>query len=75
MIENMSDNIKLEVAVEIMASKIAQMIRKGYTIDDEVMQQLLEEKKQMYKCNMNVINKIINVYGKELKQKFSKEGN
>ncbi len=75
MIENMSDNIKLEVAVEIMASKIAQITRQGYTADDEIMKKLLEERMQMYKCNMEVINKIINVYGEELEQRCSKKEN
>ena len=75
MIENMSDNIKLEVAVEIMASKIAQMTRQGYTVNDKVMQQLLEERRQMYNCDMEIINKVIDVYGKELKQRCSKEVN
>ena len=30
----MDDNIKLEVAIEIMASKIAHMFRKGYVLED-----------------------------------------
>lgn len=70
----MSDNIKLEVAVEIMASKIAQMTRQGYTLNDKEMQDILEEKRQMYNFNMEVIDKIINVYGKELKNKCGKKG-
>lgn len=73
MIENMSDNIKLEVAVEIMASKIAQMTRQGYTVNDKEMQQLLEERRKMYNCDMKIINKVIDVYGKELKKRCSKE--
>lgn len=71
---SMSKNIKLEVAVEIMASKIAQMTRQGYTTNDKELQDVLEERRQMYNCNMEVIDKIINVYGKELKNKCSKEG-
>lgn len=64
----MNDNIKLEVAIEIMASKIAQMNRDGYDINSDEMKQLLEEKKKLYECDMETIDKIINVYGKELKE-------
>lgn len=63
----MNNNIKLEVAIEIMASKIAQMNRDGYDINSNEMKQLLEEKKKLYDCDMEIIDKIINVYGKELK--------
>lgn len=65
----MNDNIKLEVAIEIMAAKIADMTRKGYAINSEEMKKLLKEKEEMYNCNMEVINKILNVYSKELKNK------
>lgn len=64
----MNDNIKLEVAIEIMASKIAQMNSDGYDINSDEMKQLLEEKKKLYECDMETIDKIINVYGKELKE-------
>ena len=63
----MNDNIKLEVAIEIMASKIARMTQKGYTIEDEELISLLKEKEQMYRGNKEVINKIIEQYGKELR--------
>ena len=64
----MNNNIKLEVAIEIMASKIAQMNRDGYDIESKEMKQLLEEKKKLYDCDMETIDKIINVYGKQLKE-------
>ena len=64
----MNDNIKLEVAIEIMASKIAQMNRDGYDINSDEMKQLVEEKKKLYECDMEIIDKIINIYGKQLKQ-------
>ena len=63
-----NDNVRLEVAIEIMASKIADMAQKGYTVDSKEMKELLKEKKEMYKCNNEIIDKILNVYGKELKQ-------
>ena len=63
----MNDNIKLEVAIEIMASKIAKTSKQGYDINSNEMK-LLEEKEKMYNCDMDTIDKIINVYGKELKE-------
>ena len=64
----MNDNIKLEVAIEIMASKIAKTSKQGYDINSIEMKLLLEEKEKMYNCDMDTIDKIINVYGKELKE-------
>lgn len=63
----MNDNIKLEVAIEIMASKIAHMIQNGYNLEDAEVQNLLKEKEAMYKGNKNIIDKILNQYGEELK--------
>ena len=64
----MNDNIKLEVAIEIMASKIAKTSKQGYDINSNEMKLLLEEKEKMYNCDMDTIDKIINEYGKELKE-------
>lgn len=66
----MNDNTKLEVAIEIMASKISDMALKGYDIDSEEFKQVLKEKEEMYNCNAEVIDKILNVYGTELKNKI-----
>ena len=60
----MNDNIKLEVAIEIMASKIAKTSKQGYDINSNEMKLLLEEKEKMYNCDMDTIDKIINVYGR-----------
>ena len=62
----MDDNTKLEVAIEIMASKIARVTREGAS--QEEIRKLMGEKEKMYKCDMAVIDKIINVYGKELRE-------
>ena len=69
MIEKMNDNTKLEVAVEIMASKIAEMSKKGYDENSTEMKELLKEKVEMYNFNPKVIEKIINFYGPEVKLK------
>ena len=63
-------NIKLEVAVEVMAAKIAKLSNKGFSIESDEMKELLEERKQMYKGNEEIINKIINVYGPEIKKEY-----
>ncbi len=62
--ENISLNTKLEIAVEVIAAQIAKTSNEGYTIKDKKMQELIEERNQMYKGNENIINKIIKKYGK-----------
>lgn len=64
----MSFNTKLEIAVEVLAAKIAEASREGLTADDEEMKKLLDERVEMYSGNEEVIDKIINVYGPELKK-------
>ncbi len=63
--DNLSPNTKLEIAVEVIAAKIAKVSNAGYTIKDEKMQKLIEERNQMYQGNEQVIDKIIKEYGKE----------
>ena len=66
----MSLNTKLEVAVEIIAAKIASLSNAGYNETNEEMQILLKEREQMYTGDEEVINKIINVYGPEIKKRY-----
>lgn len=63
----MNQNTKLEIAVEIMATKIAKTSREGINPEDEKMKELLNEKIKMYQGNEEIIDKIINIYGKEIK--------
>ena len=42
----MNENTKLEIAVEVMAAKIAKTAREGKGPEDEKMKQLLKEKKK-----------------------------
>lgn len=60
------ENTKLELAVDIMGLKIAQATRQGYDLNGEYFQNLLKEKVEMYKCNDEILNKVISVYGKEV---------
>ncbi len=66
----MSFNTKLEIAVEVISAKIADASRKGLTTEDEEMKTLLKERIEMYSGNEEIIDKIINVYGPELKNEF-----
>ena len=70
----MDKNTKLEVAFDIMSSKIADAVKSGCDINSDYFDNLLFEKEQMYAYNEEVIDKIINVYGKELKNKMKRGG-
>ncbi|OKZ64535.1 MAG: hypothetical protein BHW02_06290 [Clostridium sp. 28_12] len=61
----MNANTKLEIAVEIMAAKIAKTSREEQS--EEKIEKLLKEKTKMYQGDNEIIEKIINVYGKEVK--------
>lgn len=67
---NMNPNIKLEVAVEILATKIAMHSMKGYNVEDEEMQKMIKEREEMYKGNEIIIDKIIKEYGTEVKRRY-----
>ena len=64
----MNQNTKLEIAVEIMAAKIAQTAREGIKTDDEKMKQLLNERVKMYQGDKEIIEKIIDIYGEDIKK-------
>ena len=61
----MNANTKLEIALEIMAAKIAKTSREEQS--EEKIEKLLKEKTKMYQGDNEIIEKIINVYGKEVK--------
>ena len=65
-----SENTKLEVALEILAAKIAKTSKDGFGINDKEMLDLLDERKKMYSGDMDVIEKIIKVYGPEIKNDY-----
>ncbi len=69
----MSLNTKLEVAVEIISAKIANLSNEGYTTDDEEMRNLLKEMDKMYTGDEETIEKIINIYGPEIKKRYEGE--
>ena len=67
----MSKNTKLEVALEILSSKIAGMSKNGLTTNSKEMQQLLQERQEMYNGNEQIIDKIIKEYGPEVKKIYN----
>ena len=67
-----SQNTKLEIAVEIMAAKIAKTSKEGYTVDDDKMKKLIDERNKMYIGEEDVIDKIITEYGTEIKNNYYK---
>lgn len=67
-INKMSQNTKLEVALEIISSKIANLSKKGTSVDSEEMKVLLHEREKMYRGDYNTIDKIIIEYGPEIKK-------
>jgi hypothetical protein len=68
---DISQNTKLEIAVEIMAAKIAKTSKEEYKIDGEKMQQLIKERNKMYIGNEEIIDKIIREYGPEIKRDYN----
>ena len=63
----MNKNTKLEIAIEIMAAKIAKTSREGVEPENKIMQELLKERIEMYQGNEEIIDKIKEVYGKEIR--------
>lgn len=66
-------NTKLEVAIEILAAKIALVAKEGYTVKDEQIRKLLLEREEMYLGNEEIIEKILTVYGPEIKANYEGE--
>lgn len=61
----MNNNVKLDIAIEIMSTKIANTMNNGTR---EELEQLLEERRQLYLGNWDIINKILEVYSKDVKR-------
>ncbi len=68
----MNNNTKLEIAVEIIAAKIAMCAKNGYTLKSSEMQTIIKERDEMYKGNEIVIDKIIKLYGPKIKSEYEK---
>ena len=64
----MTLNTKLELAVELIAEKIAKLSNSGVPTNDEKIKQLLVERERVYSCDEQTISTVIDVYGSEMKQ-------
>lgn len=53
----MRENVKFDVALEIISSKIAESIKKR---DRELTNKYLQEREEIYLGNWDVINKVLN---------------
>ena len=52
-------NTKLEIALEILAAKIAITSNQEYSSKDTEIKKLLKEREEMYKGNLQIIEKIM----------------
>lgn len=63
----MLEYVKMEVAFEIIGMRIALAIENN---DMEKVKNLNKEREELYNGNMEIFNKIYNVYAKEVKTKI-----
>ena len=67
----MNNFVKMDVAIELLADKISRTSRKFIETKDmkyeDELNYLFNERNKMYNGDVNIIDKIINVYGPELK--------
>lgn len=68
---SMSDNTKLEVAIEILSEKIADVSKKDSDKQDENLKKLIQEREKLYLGDKKIIEKIITVYGPEIRNKYN----
>ena len=73
--EIMNDYASLDTAIEIMAYKITDCVKRVEKKPgkyEKELEELREERNKMYSGDMKTIKKIIDIYGKELREKVSK---
>ena len=71
----MNDYASLDTAIEIMAYKITDCVKRVEENPgkyEKELEELREERNKMYSGDMKTIKKIIDIYGKELREKVSK---
>ena len=67
----MNSNTKIEIAVEIIANKIAKAAREN----DEKIDQYIKGREEMYNGNEKIINKIIEEYGNQRGNNLENDNN
>ncbi len=73
----MNNFVKMDVAIELLADKISKTTKR-YNITNDMYYQnelisLINERNQIYNGDLNVIDRVINTYGNELKNDFKRE--
>lgn len=73
----MNNFVKMDVAIELLADKISKTTRK-FELTNELEYQneldnLIIERDKIYSGDINVIDKVINIYGEELKNDIKEE--
>ena len=68
--DNINLNTQLEVALEIISTKIAEASRKNDMYSKNKIEELLKEREEMYLGNTEIIKKIIEEYGPSVKKKY-----
>ena len=73
--EIMNDYASLDTAIEIMAYKIADCVNKVEKDKkyEKELEKLRHEREEMYSGNVEMINKIIEIYGKELREIYQEK--
>ena len=73
----MNNFVKMDVAIEILADKMSkvtiQFYETGETAYKNEMNNLMSEKDKLYNGDLEVMDKIINVYGEELKNEWNND--
>lgn len=64
-ISSMNDNVKLDIAIELMSTKIANAMQEN---NKEKINQLLKERDELYLGNWDIINKILKEYSEDVKK-------
>ena len=73
----MNNFVKMDVAIELLADKISKTTRK-FELTNELEYQneldnLIIERDKIYSGDINIIDKVINIYGAELKNDIKEE--
>ena len=71
----MNNFVKMDVAIEILADKMSKTTMQFYNTGNEVyhneMDELMDEREKLYSGDTDIMDKIINIYGEELKNEWS----
>lgn len=73
----MNNFVKMDVAIELLADKISKTTKK-FEITNNIEYQnelnnLIDERNKIYNGDIDVIDKVINIYGNELRNNINEE--